>query len=57
MSEPTPAPAEAAHPSVHVVSWKLYVGIFLALCVLTTSSVVVIVVRVGSGRHLRHPMR
>ena len=41
MSEHTPAHAEAGHPTVHVVSWKLYVGIFLALCVLTTSSVVV----------------
>jgi cytochrome c oxidase subunit 4 len=41
MSEPTSLPAAAAHPTVHVVSWKLYVCIFLALCVLTTSSVVV----------------
>jgi cytochrome c oxidase subunit 4 len=41
MSDPTPAHAEGVHPTVHVVSWKLYVGIFLALCVLTTSSVVV----------------
>jgi cytochrome c oxidase subunit 4 len=41
MSAPTPLHAEPALPQVHVVSWKLYVGIFLALCVLTTSSVVV----------------
>ena len=31
-------PQAAGH---HVVSWKVYLGIFLALCVLTTSSVVV----------------
>ena len=41
MAEHTPAHAEGAHPTVHVVSWRLYVGIFIALCVLTTSSVVV----------------
>jgi len=41
MPEHTLPPAEPGLPTVHVVSWKLYVGIFLALCVLTTSSVVV----------------
>jgi cytochrome c oxidase subunit IV len=41
MSKHATPRAEPAHPTVHVVSWKVYVGIFLALCVLTTSSVVV----------------
>ena len=41
MSEHTPPHAEPGLPTVHVVPWKLYVGVFLALCVLTTSSVVV----------------
>jgi cytochrome c oxidase subunit 4 len=41
MSEQTPPRSGAAYPPVHVVSWKVYLGIFLALGVLTTSSVVV----------------
>jgi cytochrome c oxidase subunit 4 len=41
MSEQTPLRSGAAYPPVHVVSRKVYLGIFLALCVLTTSSVVV----------------
>jgi len=34
MSEPA-ARAETAHPPDHVVSWKVYLAIFAALCTLT----------------------
>ncbi|HUL79173.1 MAG TPA: cytochrome C oxidase subunit IV family protein [Vicinamibacteria bacterium] len=41
MSEHVAPQSRPAHPGVHVVSWKVYLGIFLALCLLTVVTVVV----------------
>jgi len=41
MAEHADAESEKAYPEHHVVSWKLYVLIFAALCVLTGVTVLV----------------